>query len=457
MRTVKTFIICAVAALLCSCGQKTGTAWLSGEFTSDAPAKVSFTVFPRGAESYRVKSLPVVDGKFLLEVADVAGAAEVEFQAGDTFMGASLVPGDTLHMTFTPAEGSGKYACEFAGKSAEASRVFCAMAAAYDDFYTYYYECEEWEDALAKVDENSTLFHDGNDAAMDKYFKHLADVKYDDMKSQLLLYKAQDEESEVTDCEEYNEIMNKVDPNDPANIGGNLVNKWLQASCAKDENLTETGKLVSMLKLVADRISNPVIKKSSLAGIAESMFMEGEDTDAESIKDFWNAFTSTAAEFPELIEENEEAYQTRLSMAKGTPVKDFTIQTPDGKELQVSSLYGKVLYIDIWATWCGPCRGEIPFLAKVAEHYAGSEDVYVMSVSCDQTPEPWLEMITADKPAWPQYYISRENMKVLNAGFNVAYIPRFIIIDKQGRIFNAYAPRPSSEDVYAEIDACVAN
>lgn len=456
MRTVKFLFACAFAAVLCSCGQKTGTAWLSGEFSSNAPAKVSFTVLPRGAESYKVKSLPVVDGKFLLEVPDIVGAAEVEFPAGATYMGASLVPGDTLHMTISPVEGTERFVAEFAGKTAEASKVFNGISSAYNDFYTYYYECETFDDALVKLEENSTLFHEANDASMDKYFKHLAALRYDDMKTQLLLYKAEEEGGDITECEEYNEIISKVDPNDPANVSGSLVSKWLQAGCPKDENLTETGKLISMLKVVSDKISNPVVKKNSLAGIAESMFMEGEDTDAESIRGFWTAFTEAAAGYPELIEANEEAYNTRLAMAKGTPVKDFTIQTPDGRELPVSSLYGKVLYIDIWATWCGPCRGEIPYLAEVAKHYAGSEDVYVMSVSCDQTPEPWLEMITADKPAWPQYYISRENMKDLDAGFNVAYIPRFIIIDKEGRIFNAYAPRPSSEDVYAEIDACVA-
>ena len=142
----------------------------------------------------------------------------------------------------------------------------------------------------------------------------------------------------------------------------------------------------------------------------------------------------------------------------GDTVEDFTVELSDGTVVSLYELLEThdLVMINVWATWCGPCRGEIPYLAKVAERYAGSEDVYVMSVSCDETPEPWLEMITADKPAWPQYYISRENMKALNEGFNVKYIPRFIIIDKEGKIFNAYAPRPSSEDVYTAIESCVA-
>lgn len=457
MRSVKTFIFCAFAFVVCSCAPKTGTAWISGEFASDVPSvsKISFEVFPRGAESYKVRGVPVVGGKFLLEVADVPGAAEVEFQAGESFMGASVVPGDTLFVKFTPAEEPKKYTCEFSGASAEASEVFCEIAAAYDDFYTLYYSVDTFDEALAKLEENSTLFHENFDGRMNKYYKHLAALKYDDMKSQLLLYKAQDEDADIAECEEYNEIIGRVDPNDPANIGGNLVNKWCDAMCEKAENMTDTETLISKLSLVSEKISNAVIKKSELSGIASAMFQEGEDTDAESIGNFWSAFTSAAAEFPELIEENEEAYNTRLALARGNDAKDFTIQTPDGKELQLSSLFGKVLYIDIWATWCGPCRGEIPYLAQVAEHYKNSEDVYVMSISCDQTPEPWLEMITADKPAWPQYYVTRENAKVLDAGWNLVYIPRFLIVDKEGKIYNAYAPRPSSEDVYAEIDACV--
>lgn len=455
MRTVKTIIICAFAAILCSCGQKTGTAWLSGEFVSDAPSKVSISVYPRGAEMFRVRGVPVSGGKFFLEVPDVAGAAEVEFLVGDFLMGASLVPGDTLHMTISPIEGSENFACEFAGKSAEASRVFNAMAPVYDDLYSLYKTSDNFTECLEKFEANSADFHTSHDAELDRYFKHLADVKYADMKTTLLSYIADENETDVAENEEYKAIVTGIDPNDPALIGSSLVANWLDLACETDENLTETGKSIQKLQCLSGNIKNPVIKKEQLAQIATSILSDGEDTDAESVNGFWKAFTEAAADFPELIEENQESYEQRIAMAKGTPVKDFNIQTPDGKELALSTLYGKVLYVDIWATWCGPCRGEIPYLAQVAEHYAGSEDVYVMSVSCDETPEPWLEMITADKPAWPQYYVSRENMKALNEGFNVKYIPRFLIIDKEGKIFNAYAPRPSSEDVYTEIDSCV--
>lgn len=134
---------------------------------------------------------------------------------------------------------------------------------------------------------------------------------------------------------------------------------------------------------------------------------------------------------------------------------DVTIEKADGTTLQLSSLFGKVLYLDFWATWCPPCCAEIPHLATLHGKFADNPDVRIISVSVDQDRDAWVKKITEDKPAWEQYRVAAEDTEAFFKAINLEFIPRFIIVGADGKILNIEAPRPSEEGSVTAIEQAI--
>ena len=145
--------------------------------------------------------------------------------------------------------------------------------------------------------------------------------------------------------------------------------------------------------------------------------------------------------------------QTRSAAPKG-PVKATNIEFTDksGKTIKLSDLYGKVLYIDVWATWCGPCRREIPYMEKIVEHYKNNKNVRFISISIDEDRDAWLKMIEKDKPEWSQYIATPEQARAMSQAYGIRSIPRFMIINADGTICEENAMRPSNPDFITAFD-----
>ena len=75
---------------------------------------------------------------------------------------------------------------------------------------------------------------------------------------------------------------------------------------------------------------------------------------------------------------------------------NFSFEDIDGKKVTLKSLKGKYIFIDIWATWCPPCRDELPFL-KVLEEKFKDRNIWFVSISCDKDKKKWVEMVKREK------------------------------------------------------------
>lgn len=124
----------------------------------------------------------------------------------------------------------------------------------------------------------------------------------------------------------------------------------------------------------------------------------------------------------------------------GCKSPSFTGTGIDGKEISLEDLSGKYVYIDVWATWCGPCRGEIPHLKKLEEQYHG-KDIHFVSLSCDQDKAAWEKMVKKEELKGIQLHIG-SGAKFMEE-YVINGIPRFILLDRTGRIVKADATRPS--------------
>ena len=156
-------------------------------------------------------------------------------------------------------------------------------------------------------------------------------------------------------------------------------------------------------------------------------------------------------------EEIQNMYNSWSDLIKGKTSPDFTCVTHTGKTVSLQNMKGKLIYIDIWATWCGPCLREIPYLEKLQEKYGDRDDIIFMSISIDDDKNAWTTMIKQKNMKGLQLYADTQMHSKMVNDFLINGIPRFIIIDKAGKIWNATAPRPSSEEVIQEIDQALAN
>lgn len=137
----------------------------------------------------------------------------------------------------------------------------------------------------------------------------------------------------------------------------------------------------------------------------------------------------------------EELCGKWAKIAKGEPSPSFKYMDIDGKEVSLEDLAGKYVFIDVWATWCGPCRGEIPAL-KELEHKFKDKNIHFVSISCDQDKSAWEKMVKEDKLGGIQLHngADREFMET----FMISGIPRFILLDREGKIVASDMSRPSN-------------
>ena len=130
-------------------------------------------------------------------------------------------------------------------------------------------------------------------------------------------------------------------------------------------------------------------------------------------------------------------------VAKGQPSIGFKYLDIKGKEVSLADLKGKYVYIDCWATWCGPCLGELPHLQKLEHKYKGS-NIHFVSISCDQDKAAWEKMVKDVKLGGIQLHNGGDNEFM--DFFMINGIPRFILLDREGKIIASNAPRPSNPE-----------
>lgn len=124
----------------------------------------------------------------------------------------------------------------------------------------------------------------------------------------------------------------------------------------------------------------------------------------------------------------------------GKPAPDAAFYDTTNKVMHLSDFKGKLLYVDVWATWCGPCKREIPELIRLEEEYKG-KNIHFLSVSTDKDVNTWRNYLRKNKMAGMQTHQSDSPSENMSNLYMVNSIPRFILIDVKGNIISADAPR----------------
>lgn len=218
-------------------------------------------------------------------------------------------------------------------------------------------------------------------------------------------------------------------------VGTNFSNVARENS--KKNNISYEAAAIEQLK----SIKSEVIKNDILMNLADQVSVMNPNAE-ELYKGIMEI--SKDGKFKERL---TAQYNTVLRLAEGKDSPIFTnYENHAGGTTSLADLKGKYVYIDVWATWCKPCKDEIPFLKKVEEQYH-DKNIEFVSISIDQPKDHdlWKKMVSDENLGGTQLMADNAWQSQFVQEYQIQGIPRFILIDPTGKIVNSFAPRPSNK------------
>ncbi len=183
-----------------------------------------------------------------------------------------------------------------------------------------------------------------------------------------------------------------------------------------------------------------VIKNALIASLSREIRDGGERS-----KKIYNAVMELSKD-----DDLKKGLKTKMErfgkLAKGNPSPTFeNYENYKGGKISLKDFKGKYVYIDVWATWCGPCKRQIPFMKKVEEKYHKSKNIAFVSISVDKLKdkETWKKMVKEKEMTGIQLFADKSFNSDFIQNYEINSIPRFILIDPEGNIVSSNAPRPS--------------
>ena len=206
----------------------------------------------------------------------------------------------------------------------------------------------------------------------------------------------------------------------------------------KSANISAKDAIPEIKALKSQSIKNRLIKQYGIIDI---------NSGNENYENFYKEYLSITND-PTLKESLTFTYNNVKTAGSGKPSPKFDYENHKGGKTSIESLKGKYVYIDVWATWCGPCLQEVTFLQKVEEQYQG-KNIEFVSISVDNIKdrEKWSNLVHKKQLGGIQLLADKEFNSEFIKQYSILQIPRFILIDPNGNIVNSNAPRPSETEL----------
>lgn len=193
------------------------------------------------------------------------------------------------------------------------------------------------------------------------------------------------------------------------------VLKWING------NYTEPGALVALQYL------DPTVYHDQFIKVAEAL----KSSMAES--EYFNSFVQYVNSIAEEIN-GPKRQALDQAIAVGQELSNITLPDPNGKNRSLTDLRGKVVLVDCWASWCGPCRRANPEVVSIYNSFK-SKGFEVFSVSLDSDKNAWTQAIAQDKLTWSNHVSDLKGWKSLvTYQWGIEAIPYPILLDKTGKV-----------------------
>lgn len=232
------------------------------------------------------------------------------------------------------------------------------------------------------------------------------------------------EDAGLADLQEYRDFLTEV---------------LYQLDADKQEDKNFYQQTVRKMRLVATQVQDNHLKQAILHDLAYFYIMQNGIRELADLENIYRTYVTDSI----LVADYQKAYDHWDVTRNGKPSPDFKAPDVDGNIHSLQELRGKYVYIDMWATWCGPCKQELPYLSRLAEDLKG-KNIVILGLSTDDDKAQWEKRVKQGDMPGLQLLLGRNTS--FQRAYNIEGIPHFILLDKDGHILNNNMTRPSSPD-----------
>ena len=442
-------VLLAMAVSLAACGNvREGNIVLEVDVTDQASKEVVLIYLD---QILTVELDSVGHAEFVIDDEDAVYARMCHYPRVDQMMNVYLERGDRASVSFSGKDFKGTFAFEGEMEPAVKYLNTVVLTALPDEDYAlpfdeYVKKLEKKEAEAVKLLEASGVSKAGNFEEIEK-----GRIRYS-YATQLLMYplghRLMAQDMDYQPDQKYYDVLDTHVVADDLLADLDQFREFIaEAAHVLDaDNRDETAaypRAVAQMRFIADRFEAGKTRDVLLHRLANAYVTR---FGIEDIQDMENIYR-TYVQDPVLVAKYDAAREKWNLASDGKPSPDFKGVDVNGKEYTLADFRGKYVYIDVWATWCGSCRQEIPYLKKLDEDYKDAQIVF-LSLSVDQDKAKWEKMVKEQSMSGVQLHIGQ------NSSFQQAYkiegIPHFILLDREGRIIDKKMSRPSMDEVTRE-------
>jgi thiol-disulfide isomerase/thioredoxin len=223
-----------------------------------------------------------------------------------------------------------------------------------------------------------------------------------------------------------------------------MNNKWVAENqpMLKQEGFGKPNTWEFGAKYVIDSVASAEMRNYLLLKLVMRGLEKGELKPVRNLLELFYD-NCTDKEMTGYIQKEVAEFQILQPGEFGPDIIGFDV---DGKQVSLTGLKGKFIFVDVWATWCGPCLGQIPSFKKLANAYSGRNIVFI-KYSVDDDRQKWSDFLGKNEPVSPDCleWISENGTKCrLMDDYKFDAIPRYLFFDAKGRIINIWLESPGS-------------
>ena len=214
-----------------------------------------------------------------------------------------------------------------------------------------------------------------------------------------------------------------------------LQDKYQNAMSMNNTDAAEKAKIDYQAMIDNNKVYTKNFVKehsNSIVSAYIALFQLADQIDGTELDSITSKFAPEISK-SEYVVKLKELVQEQKKTAIGALAPDFTMNDTEGKPVQLSSLKGKIVLVDFWASWCGPCRQENPNVVKLYQQYHG-KGFEILGVSLDKTKEDWLKAIKDDNLTWIHVSDLQFWQNAAARLYGVNAIPQSFLLDKDGKI-----------------------